>query len=75
MSEHSTALDKALAPMVAACDARSNAETGFAAAGKASKVGRLVSLADDARIVVCGNSDELEESLKALRTSLQKGSL
>lgn len=76
----------ALAPMVAACDACSNAETGFAelatmleaiiaAAGKASKAGRLAAiafnLAEDARIVVRGHSDELEAGLKALRAGLQ----
>lgn len=80
------ATDKALAPMVAACDACSNAETGFAelatmleaiiaAAGKASKAGRLAAiafnLAEDARIVVRGHSDELEAGLKALRAGLQ----
>jgi hypothetical protein len=72
----------ALAPMLAACDACSNAETGFselatmleaiiAAAGKASKAGRLAAiaynLADESRIVMRGHSDELEAGLKALR--------
>lgn len=90
MSEHSTALDKALAPMVAACDACSNAETGFSElvtmleaiaviAGRDSNAGRLASiacnLAEQARIVVSDQSDELEEGLKFLHVALRKGDL
>ncbi|MBS0372546.1 MAG: hypothetical protein JSS57_25500 [Proteobacteria bacterium] len=78
----STPIQQAMAPMLAACDACSNAETGFselatmleaiiAAAGKSSKAGRLAAiaynLAEESRTVMHGYSDELEASLKVLR--------